>query len=208
MENHLKLNSIHISLDEYDDIFSDFDPLPYSDRTLSDDFLKELRKHDLHEKDQKINIHFSIPKVLRIIKTESLIKKRLKSYFDFRFLNINKKMQYQLFLGIFSFLFGILLLAGEEFLNPFLSQNYLIPVIRIVLVTIGGYVTYVGFECMLRYRKLSKISISFQNLAHASFEFSDREDVINSDLKKNLKVGTSLPVTTGFVTQKIKIIHK
>src|SRR3989338_8032949 len=33
------LNSIQIALDHYDDIFSDFDPSPFNQRMLSDDFL-------------------------------------------------------------------------------------------------------------------------------------------------------------------------
>ena len=34
----LELAEISILLDSYDDIFSDFDPSPYSERTLSDDY--------------------------------------------------------------------------------------------------------------------------------------------------------------------------
>ena len=35
---------IFLWLDDFDDIFSDFDPRPYSARELSDDFLDEVRK--------------------------------------------------------------------------------------------------------------------------------------------------------------------
>ena len=35
---------IKIWIDEYDGIFSDFDPRPYSERNMSDDFLNECNK--------------------------------------------------------------------------------------------------------------------------------------------------------------------
>ena len=37
------LSSVHIALDDYDDIFSDFDISPYNQRALSKDFLDELK---------------------------------------------------------------------------------------------------------------------------------------------------------------------
>ena len=40
----LKKSEISLSLDNYDDIFSDFDPRPFSQRALSDDFLIEAKK--------------------------------------------------------------------------------------------------------------------------------------------------------------------
>ena len=40
----LQLSEISLIIDTYDDIFSDFDPRPYSQRALSDDFLLEARK--------------------------------------------------------------------------------------------------------------------------------------------------------------------
>ena len=40
----LKLGEISILLDSYDDIFSDFDPSHYSERTLFDDFIVQSKK--------------------------------------------------------------------------------------------------------------------------------------------------------------------
>ncbi|NYT12918.1 MAG: hypothetical protein GKC01_00225, partial [Candidatus Methanofastidiosa archaeon] len=40
----LREKNISLILDSYDDLFSDFDPRPYSVRGLSDDFLIECRR--------------------------------------------------------------------------------------------------------------------------------------------------------------------
>lgn len=56
------LNSIQIALDHYDDIFSDFDPSPFSQRMLSDDFLKEMQKRYIETKkgSLKYGFHFQL----------------------------------------------------------------------------------------------------------------------------------------------------
>ena len=40
----LEKTQISLWLDDYADIFSDFDPRPFSQRALSDDFLNEAKK--------------------------------------------------------------------------------------------------------------------------------------------------------------------
>ena len=44
IERHAKNGNISLILESYTDIFSDFDPRPYDQRTLSDDFLLECKK--------------------------------------------------------------------------------------------------------------------------------------------------------------------
>ncbi len=71
---------ISIVLDTYDDIFSDFDPRPYNERTLSEDFLYEA-KRAVRDKIHGIELRLLIPKGLRSTANEELIKLRLKSHF-------------------------------------------------------------------------------------------------------------------------------
>lgn len=71
---------ISIILDNYDDIFSDFDPAPYSERVLSEDFLIEARKR-ARDKRRGIELQFLIPQAQRNESYEVLITQRLKSHF-------------------------------------------------------------------------------------------------------------------------------
>jgi hypothetical protein len=68
-------------LDTYVDIFSSFDPRPYSERALSDDFLDECKKIVLDKWIDLIELRLMIPDVVRIPEDEEVIKKRLHSYF-------------------------------------------------------------------------------------------------------------------------------
>jgi hypothetical protein len=76
----LALSEIGIWIDTYDDIFSDFDPRPYSQRALSVDFLDEA-KRAAREKNGQPVIHFLAPTAIRNTQSESTIKKRLKEHF-------------------------------------------------------------------------------------------------------------------------------
>lgn len=72
--------NISLVLDSYDAIFSDFDPRPYAERMISNDFLTECKRavHDKHGLDQ---LRLLIPSHMRKPTEEIHIKKRLKEYF-------------------------------------------------------------------------------------------------------------------------------
>jgi hypothetical protein len=71
---------IPLILDSYDDIFSDFDPRPYSEKALSGDFLLECKKASA-DKRGKIKLRLFVPKQKRSSIDEIKIKKRLKEHF-------------------------------------------------------------------------------------------------------------------------------
>ena len=71
---------IPLILESYEDIFSDFDPRPYSEKALSGDFLSECKKASA-DKTKKINLKLFIPKSKRNPAEEIKIKKRLKDHF-------------------------------------------------------------------------------------------------------------------------------
>jgi len=81
-EEKMRQGNISLILDSYNDLFSDFDPRNYSERTLSDDFLLEC-KRAARDRDPKMNfeLRLLIPKTRRNANDELIIKHRLKSHF-------------------------------------------------------------------------------------------------------------------------------
>jgi len=74
-----ELRDIGIWLDDYKDIFSDFDPRPYAERALSDDFISELKKV-CDESEFKVKIlNLLMPEKIMERKTEEIIS-RLKEH--------------------------------------------------------------------------------------------------------------------------------
>src|SRR3989344_8520573 len=82
--SNLREGNISLILDSYDDIFSDFDPRDYSEKSLSDDFLVECKKAAI-DKNDKLELRFLVPKQKRNLIEEVLIKKRLKEHFQKHF---------------------------------------------------------------------------------------------------------------------------
>jgi hypothetical protein len=80
----IKAGNISLVLDSYDDIFSDFDPRPYSEKPLSDDFLIEC-KRAARDKEAGLELRLLVPKQKRNIYEEAKIKKRLKNHFQKHF---------------------------------------------------------------------------------------------------------------------------
>ena len=65
---------IRMQLEKYNDIFSDFDSRPYSEKALSDDFLAEAKKASF-DRLEEIDILFFLPKTKRDTKIELIITK-------------------------------------------------------------------------------------------------------------------------------------
>ena len=76
----VKKSQISILLNNYNDIFSDFDPRPYNTRALSDDFLLEAKKA-ARDKEENLQLDFLIKKSERKLEHEILIKRRLREHF-------------------------------------------------------------------------------------------------------------------------------
>ena len=71
----LQLSEVSLWVDNYDEFFSDFDPRPYSQRTLSDDFLHEAKKAVREKASGKVELTLLIPKNKRAKEIENVIKK-------------------------------------------------------------------------------------------------------------------------------------
>ena len=84
MEN-LKLGNISLVLDNYDYIFSDFDPRPYETRALSDDFLEECKRAALDKDEGGFELRLMIPRSRRKHSAETEVIKRLKHHFHKHF---------------------------------------------------------------------------------------------------------------------------
>lgn len=80
-EAMLQRGSITLDLDTYDDIFSDFDPRPYSNRAISEDFMRECRRA-VRNKEGELTMRLLLPAALRDMREEARIRHRLEKYFE------------------------------------------------------------------------------------------------------------------------------
>src|SRR3989344_1886059 len=74
-------SEIRFVINTYEDIFSDFDPRPYSLKVLSEDFLSAAKGSLTNKPIDKIDFIFLVQKKERKEKEEAVIKERLKKHF-------------------------------------------------------------------------------------------------------------------------------
>ena len=172
------LSFVDFWLDGYNDIFSDFDPSPYSKRTISEDFISEVNRR-FPELKENFEIRISVPGQLRSAKSESVVKRRLKEQFSRmekraeEKINKSRRRGAIYFAGGFTVLSVLLLLEG--------SAEELLPVkmLGLVLAPLGWFGVWEGTrniiegpEEQIKKRKL------YRALSEAKYEFFSEEELI------------------------------
>ncbi len=171
----LNKTEISLILDTYDDIFSDFDPRPYGERTLSEDFLFEARRA-VRDKKEGFELNLLIPNNLRNAAQEEKIKHRLKEHFKNHYIQIEdelsaykKQALLLVFIGIVIGLIEALTLSSP---STFDISALLVDVIGIVLTPASWFSIWTGFDHLIYrpknlladesfYMKMQNIHISF-----------------------------------------------
>ena len=145
VENPSALREIAITLDTYDDIFSDFDPRPYSQREMSEDFLKEISRRYMEGKHGRFEVHFTIPSAERDLKAEALIKKRLREQFTFMVKRESDAIKKTKDRGYLYMFIGFFILLLDTYFYFYLSYESIIyHLITILLVPAGWYGMFTG----------------------------------------------------------------
>lgn len=168
----LEMSQVSLWLDTYDDIFSDFDPRPFSDRAISDDFLLEAKKFFREKKTGGLELKFLIPEKERKQEIETQIKKRLKEYFKKHCSLLQKELGGTKKRATALTLSGIILMILASALDYFQSK-ILILHLATTLLELGGWLAvWFGLEQIFYtirgknqevefYKKMSQLEISF-----------------------------------------------
>ena len=119
----LRMSNISLMLDGYDDIFSDFDPRNYSERSLSVDFLHEAERASHDKKIGAVELNLMIPSKWRDIKKESIIKKRLRRHFKKHFQRLQKERAHIIRNGVLFVVLGMICMLIAVFISH-KTRNY------------------------------------------------------------------------------------
>ena len=174
-----KASSIRLALDDYEDIFSDFDPQPYSERMLSEDFLHELKRASLDREESGLLLTLLLPKEKRNAGNERVILERLRGHFKRHCRRLEEKRRGETKRGAWMVAIGILCMFLATYIL-FQSPQTLWKSFVIVLLEPAGWFTFweglnhaifeskentpdLGF-----YRKMSGAKITFATTADSA----------------------------------------
>jgi len=173
------LNSVSIALDGYDDIFSDFDPSSYSVRALSDDFVKELMKRYGEHSGGELRIAFSLPKKERNKNSESVIRERLKKYFEWKLKELDEDIKEETLRGAVYIGVGAMLLTGCVLINTYLQDILVFKIVSELLQVPAWFGEFVGVEKIVESRaKVGKQKRFYEKFRDASCVFTSNEDIV------------------------------
>ena len=110
-EMMLREGNVSLILDSYNDIFSDFDPRPSSERSLSQDFLEECNRAS---RDQHgiTELRLMVPRHKKDTREEMKIKTRLIEHFQKHFHEKEEEIRRIKRTGIIWTIFGAIILAA------------------------------------------------------------------------------------------------
>ncbi len=146
----LESTQIGLTIQSYEELFSDFDPRSYSERALSEDFLAELKRASKDKPEDEVELTFLIPKQKRNNHYEETIKKRLQNHFKHHYeiltherSSINRQGWLFTILGIIVMFLAATLLHEDATTSIFLS--FLI----IVLEPAGWFLFWEGLNLLI-----------------------------------------------------------
>lgn len=169
----LKQASVSLILDSYDDIFSDFDPRPYGERAISDDFLAEAQKV-VHEKKSGVyELLFLLPSHLHNPQEDLIIRERLHRHFHQMKQSLQAEYQGTLRKGILLTVTGFVFMLLASWASLKIAQNYWYSLALVFLEPGGWFMVWYGLDIVfyisrqriseLRfYQKLSRANIIFK----------------------------------------------
>lgn len=172
LREEIQQASISLVIDTYDDIFSDFDPRPFSERALSDDFLLECR-NAARDKGNYFEVILSVPKAIRNINNELKIRKRLKEHFRKHHQEKEKEIKKvkkdgRIWVGI-----GVLILMGVVYGLLNVTNTFFEALIAIFEIP-SWFLVWEGMgKIFIDSRKLESEHIFYQKMANAIFTFRE-----------------------------------
>ena len=112
LQDELAKSNIPLVLNDYGEIFSDFDPRSFTQRALSDDFLLECKRAARDKLEGGFELILSMPKKKRSTNSEIKIIKRLKEHFKKHAIEKDKEVKKIKKDGLAWVTLGILILIG------------------------------------------------------------------------------------------------
>jgi hypothetical protein len=167
------LKEVAIVIDNWDDVFSDFDPRPLNKRTVSGDFIDELKKRYRETSGGSFSIAIYAPTALKNAESERMVTQRLKKHFRLLFLQKKKDHMRRRLRGALFICIGISSLSFLTLATYFKFLSKLsIEIFSIILMPLGWFGFWEGLSKLI---DTSPAFIQeekfFEKLSKASYQF-------------------------------------
>ncbi len=168
----LQMSEISLWLDTYDDIFSDFDPRPYSQRSLSDDFLMEAKKASKEKTSGRIELRFLIPRGMRNVEQEVTIKRRLHEHFKKHYEMHRDEVSGTRRMSFFAIFAGMLMMVAATYISSKKSTDFFYNLFIVILEPGGWFITWFALDQLFYAGRQQKQDLEFyKKMSRCDIEF-------------------------------------
>jgi len=156
------LPSISLWLDDYNDLFSDFDNRPYAQRALSKDFLDEAERASKDKDNAETELNLFVPAAKRAMKEEAIIKRRLNEHFKKHHDILDKKYKGLIKQGAYFTVFGIMImLIATTILFKYSDTNLFARFIVVFFEPAGWFLFWEGLNLVIFESKKTRPDLEF-----------------------------------------------
>lgn len=156
----MKDKDISLSLDSYNDLFSDFDSRSFAEKALSHDFIQECKNASL-DKNSAFELKLFVPKKNRNLVDEAVIKKRLKNHFQKHSNEAKKEIKLIKREGVIWFLLGAVVMIGATFLYDL--EGFFYRFLLVISEPAGWFLFWEGLDKVFRDAKDKKPNVDFHD---------------------------------------------
>ena len=172
------LAEVAIVIDTWDDVFSDFDPRPLNERTVSGDFIDELKKRYREKHGRELVIKLYAPEDLRDEESELMVTRRLKRHFNELYLYAQAARERHMARAVLYAMVGMMSLSFLVLMTYYQVFGKLaLELMGVVLMPLGWFGVWEGFSRVIEGAPALRQDIAFYgNLANAAYRFEYLND--------------------------------
>lgn len=153
---------ISLRLEQYDDIFSDFDIRPYSKRALSVDFLDEIKRAAYDKNDGGIELAMHMPAHVRNEAHEIVIRERLTAHFKKHFQILKAEKRRVLGIGMAMMATGVIfMIAATSIVFENTAGKWLMSFLVVFLEPAAWFLLWEGMDQIIFNAKSINPSLDF-----------------------------------------------
>ncbi|SRR5258706_2440375 len=159
-------------LDDYDDIYSDFDSRNYAKRRISEDFIYELRNALKYRKERINDLILLLPGEKRNEINEKLIAGNLRDFFTTQLTTSSDKCNYKLKRGIILGIAGIMIIILDAIAGLKVASTLFLTSLRVLLEPAGWFLLWASFDFLFYdWQELKKEREILRELAEMNIHF-------------------------------------
>ena len=141
---------ISLRLDQYSDIYSDFDVRPYASRALSVDFIDEIKRAALDKSVGGVTLELYVPDKTRNEADEATIRDRLIGHFTKHHVLLVEERRQMVRMGVVMIALGIVCMLGAAVIlfNDHL-QHFLWSLLLVFLEPAAWFLLWEGMDLVI-----------------------------------------------------------